>query len=170
MVFTTTGMPAGSWPRSRASSREPGGPGPVPSMSTSRSGPSKLTFCSAYPLGAAQACTAVAACCSQTCSRAACAVVSPSGTRISTSAAAMTSYAGRLRKPASCPGYRAAPGANDTLGAMAAHPAEPVPDVDPDEAATAAAALREYRESVAAGRPGAVSHEEAMAELLGDIR
>ena len=32
---------------------------------------------------------------------------------------------------------------------MTAHPAEPVPDADPDEAAVAAAALREYREWVA---------------------
>jgi len=54
------------------------------------------------------------------------------------------------------------------LVAMTAHPAEPVPDADPDEAAVAAATLREYREWVAKGRPGAVSHEEAMAELLGD--
>jgi len=53
---------------------------------------------------------------------------------------------------------------------MTAHPAEPVPDADPVEAATAAAALREYREWAAADRPGAVSHEEAMAELLGDTR
>jgi hypothetical protein len=53
---------------------------------------------------------------------------------------------------------------------MTARPAEPVPDADPDEAATAAAALREYRAWVAAGRPGAVSHEEAMAELLGDTQ
>jgi hypothetical protein len=53
---------------------------------------------------------------------------------------------------------------------MTAHPAEPVPDADPDEAAVAAAALREYREWVAEGRPGAVSHEEAMAELLGDAQ
>ena len=30
------------------------------------------------------------------------------------------------------------------------------------------ATLAEHREWVAAGRPGAVSHEEAMAELLGD--
>jgi len=73
-------------------------------------------------------------------------------------------------QPASWPGSRAASGASDTLGAVTAHPAEPVPDADPDEAATAAAALREYREWVAAGRPGAVSHEEAMAELLGDTR
>jgi hypothetical protein len=51
---------------------------------------------------------------------------------------------------------------------MTAHAAEPVPDADPDEATVAAAALREYREWVAKGRPGAVSHEEAMAELLGD--
>ena len=51
---------------------------------------------------------------------------------------------------------------------MTAHPAEPVPDADPDEATVAAAALQEYREWVAKGRPGAVSHEEAMAELLGD--
>ena len=52
---------------------------------------------------------------------------------------------------------------------MTAHPAEPVSDADPDEAA-AAAALREYREWVAKGRPGAVTHEEAMAELLGDAQ
>jgi hypothetical protein len=58
--------------------------------------------------------------------------------------------------------------ASDTFGAMTARPAEPVPDADPDEAAIAAAALRDYREWVAKGRPGAVSHEEAMAELLGD--
>ena len=56
------------------------------------------------------------------------------------------------------------------LGAMAAHPAEPVSDADPDEAAVAAAALREYREWAVKGRPGAVSHEEAMAELLGDAQ
>ena len=53
---------------------------------------------------------------------------------------------------------------------MTAYPAEPVPDADPGEAATAAAALREYREWVSAGRPDAVSHEEAMAELLGDAQ
>jgi hypothetical protein len=53
---------------------------------------------------------------------------------------------------------------------MTAHPVEPVPDADPDEAAVAAAALREYREWVSQGRPGAVSHEEAMAELLGDAQ
>ena len=34
------------------------------------------------------------------------------------------------------------------------------------EAAEAEAALAEHRAWVAAGRPGAVSHEEAMAELL----
>jgi hypothetical protein len=65
-------------------------------------------------------------------------------------------------------GSRAASVASATFVAMTAHPAEPVPDADPDEAAVAAAALREYREWVAKGRPGAVSHEEAMAELLGD--
>ena len=59
-------------------------------------------------------------------------------------------------------------GSKRYLCAMTAHPAEPVPDADPDEAAVAAAALREYGEWVAKGRPGAVSHEEAMAELLGD--
>ena len=53
---------------------------------------------------------------------------------------------------------------------MTADPAEPVPDTDPGEAAVASAALRDYREWVAKGRPGAVSHEEAMAELLGDAR
>lgn len=53
---------------------------------------------------------------------------------------------------------------------MTAHPAEPVPDADPDEAAVAAAALREYREWVAKSRLGAVSHEEAMTELLGDAQ
>jgi hypothetical protein len=53
---------------------------------------------------------------------------------------------------------------------MTAHPAVPAPDADPDEATAAAAALTEYREWVAAGRPGAVSHEEAMGELLGDGR
>ena len=63
---------------------------------------------------------------------------------------------------------RAVSVASDTFGAMTAQPAEPVSDADPDEAAVAAAALREYREWVAKGRPGAVSHEEAMAELLGD--
>ena len=52
---------------------------------------------------------------------------------------------------------------------MTGHPAEPVSDADPDEAA-AAAALLEYREWVAKGRPGAVTHEEAMAELLGDAQ
>jgi len=34
------------------------------------------------------------------------------------------------------------------------------------EAAAIEAALADHREWVAAGRPGAVSHEEAMAELL----
>ena len=53
---------------------------------------------------------------------------------------------------------------------MTAHPASPAPDADPDEAAVAAAALRDYREWVAADRPGAVSHEEAMADLLSDDR
>lgn len=53
---------------------------------------------------------------------------------------------------------------------MTAHPSGPAPDAEPDEAAVAAAALAEYREWDAAGRPGAVSHEEAMAELLGDGR
>jgi hypothetical protein len=53
---------------------------------------------------------------------------------------------------------------------MTAYPAGPAPDTDPDEAAVAAAALREYQEWVAAGRPGAVSQEEAMTDLLGDGR
>ena len=69
---------------------------------------------------------------------------------------------------ASWHGSRAASVASATFVAMTAHPAEPVSDADPDEAAVAAAALREYRDWVAKGRPGAVSHEEAMAELLGD--
>jgi hypothetical protein len=56
------------------------------------------------------------------------------------------------------------------LGAVTVQPAEPVSDADPDEAAIAAAALREYRDWVTEGRPGAVSHEEAMAELLGDAQ
>ena len=34
-------------------------------------------------------------------------------------------------------------------------------------AAEAGAVLQSHREWVTAGRPGAVSHEEAMAELLG---
>jgi hypothetical protein len=38
------------------------------------------------------------------------------------------------------------------------------------EAAEVDAVLRTHQEWVAAGRPGAVSHEEAMAELLGDNR
>ena len=38
------------------------------------------------------------------------------------------------------------------------------------EAAEADAVLQTHREWVAAGRPGAVSHEEAMAELLGGDR
>jgi hypothetical protein len=38
------------------------------------------------------------------------------------------------------------------------------------EAAEADAVLQAHREWVAAGRPGAVSHEEAMAELLGGNR
>lgn len=71
-------------------------------------------------------------------------------------------------EPASWCGCWAVSVASDTFGAMTAHPAEPVSDADPDEAAVAAAALREYRAWVAKGRPGAVSHEEAMAELLGD--
>jgi hypothetical protein len=40
-------------------------------------------------------------------------------------------------------------------------------DPSGDEAAEADAIMREYREWVAAGRPGAVSHAEAMALLLG---
>jgi hypothetical protein len=36
------------------------------------------------------------------------------------------------------------------------------------EEAEIEATLAAYREWVAAGRPGAVSHEEAMAELLGE--
>ena len=36
------------------------------------------------------------------------------------------------------------------------------------EEAEAETTLAAYREWVAAGRPGAVSHEEAMAELLGE--
>jgi len=71
---------------------------------------------------------------------------------------------------ASWHGSRAASVASATFGAVTAHPAEPVPDADPDEAAVAAAALQEYREWVAKGRPGSVSHEEAMAELLGDAQ
>ena len=67
-------------------------------------------------------------------------------------------------------GFPGSVGSKRYLGAMIAHRAEPVPDADPDEAAIAAAALREYREWAAAGRPGAVSHEEAMAELLGDAQ
>jgi hypothetical protein len=61
-------------------------------------------------------------------------------------------------------------GSKRYLVAITAQPAEPVPDAEPDEAAVAAAALREYREWVAKGRPGAVSHEEAMAELPGDAQ
>lgn len=38
------------------------------------------------------------------------------------------------------------------------------------EAAEADAVLQAHHEWVAAGRPGAVSHEEAMAELLGGAR
>jgi hypothetical protein len=38
------------------------------------------------------------------------------------------------------------------------------------EAAEADAVLQAQQEWVAAGRPGAVSHEEAMAELLGGDR
>jgi hypothetical protein len=37
------------------------------------------------------------------------------------------------------------------------------------EEAEIEATLAEYREWVAAGRPGAVSHEEAMNELLGAV-
>src|SRR5262249_22005027 len=65
---------------------------------------------------------------------------------------------------------RAVSVASDTFGAMTAHPAEPVPDADPDEAAVAAAALREYREWVAKGRPAAVSHEEGWPEVFGDLQ
>ncbi|HEX6525983.1 MAG TPA: hypothetical protein VF070_39115 [Streptosporangiaceae bacterium] len=39
-------------------------------------------------------------------------------------------------------------------------------DLDAAEA-EAEAVMRRYREWAAAGRPGAISHEEAMAELLG---
>ncbi len=38
------------------------------------------------------------------------------------------------------------------------------------DAAEADAVLQGHREWVAAGRPGALSHEEAMAELLGGVR
>ena len=38
------------------------------------------------------------------------------------------------------------------------------------DAAEADAVLQSHREWVAAGRPGALSHEEAMAELLGGGR
>jgi hypothetical protein len=41
-------------------------------------------------------------------------------------------------------------------------PAETLEEADME------ASLADYREWVAAGRPGAVSHEEAMAELLGE--
>ena len=44
---------------------------------------------------------------------------------------------------------------------MTAQPADP-------EDAEIEATLAEYREWAAAGRPGAVSHEEAMVELLRD--
>ena len=40
---------------------------------------------------------------------------------------------------------------------------------DPD-AAEADAVLQTHREWVAAGRPGALSHQEAMAELLASAR
>jgi hypothetical protein len=43
----------------------------------------------------------------------------------------------------------------------------PVEDLD---AAEADAVLEQHRDWVAAGRPGAMSHEEFMAELLGDRR
>jgi hypothetical protein len=46
-----------------------------------------------------------------------------------------------------------------SIGKMTAQPADP-------EDAEIEATLKEYREWAAAGRPGAVSHEEAMAELL----
>lgn len=78
-----------------------------------------------------------------------------------------------MTAPAHSPGSAPLPahgGGNRYLGAMTAHPSGPAPDAEPDEAAVAAAALAEYREWDAAGRPGAVSHEEAMAELLGDGR
>jgi hypothetical protein len=65
---------------------------------------------------------------------------------------------------------KAAVGGKRYVCAMTAHPVEPVPDADPDEAAVAATALREYREWVAKGRPGVVSHEEAIADLLGDAQ
>lgn len=48
------------------------------------------------------------------------------------------------------------PGSPEPLGVL--HPGR--------EDAEAEAALAEHRAWVAAGRPGAVSHEEAMAELL----
>ena len=73
-------------------------------------------------------------------------------------------------RPAATARSQSASAASGTFAAMTAHPAEPIPDSDPDEAAIAAAVLREYQEWVAAGRPGAVSHEEAMAELLGDTQ
>ena len=38
------------------------------------------------------------------------------------------------------------------------------------EDAAVEAAFTEYREWVAAGRPGAISHEEMAAELLGEPR
>ena len=46
-----------------------------------------------------------------------------------------------------------------SIGHMTAQPADP-------EDAEIEATVAEYREWSAAGRPGAVSHEEAMAELL----
>lgn len=48
-----------------------------------------------------------------------------------------------------------------TMGAMQSET-----DLDAAEA-EAEAVMRRYREWAAAGRPGAISHEEAMAELLG---
>ena len=75
-----------------------------------------------------------------------------------------------VRRPAMRRRFPAGVGRGRYRGVMTADPVGPAPDADPDEAAVAAAALREYQEWVAAGRPGAVSHEEAMAELLGDGR
>jgi len=46
-------------------------------------------------------------------------------------------------------------------------PAERHAPAETLEAVEIEATLADHREWVAAGRPGAVSHEEAMAELLG---
>jgi hypothetical protein len=61
--------------------------------------------------------------------------------------------------------------AGEKVSGMTAQPEAPDPGEPPAEVIESAemeSALAEHRGSVAAGRPGAVSHEQAMAELLAE--